>query len=71
MIFLYYLISGTKGVNSVSKKYLGINYKLMEDKIDFLKIQKEKFFEEHALRMDLLRKEIMLKDYELKKYCDK
>lgn len=49
-----------------TKKYFGIQHELIEEKLKFVQLQKEKFLEEHALRITLLRKKIELTEQKLK-----
>lgn len=48
-----------------SRKFVNINHVLIEEKINFVRLQKEKFLEEHELKMDLLRKKIALTEKKL------
>ncbi|CAH2006976.1 unnamed protein product [Acanthoscelides obtectus] len=47
-------LSCTKTVQK--KKYISVNYLLMEEKLNFLKLQKEKFIEEHNKKMEIYQK---------------
>jgi hypothetical protein len=51
---------------NTTKKYVGIHYQLIEDKLNLVKLQKAKFLE-HALQMELLRKKIDLVNKKLEK----
>ncbi|CAH1986032.1 unnamed protein product [Acanthoscelides obtectus] len=48
-------LSCTKTVQN--KKYISVNYLLMEEKLNFLKLQKEKFIEEHNKEMEIYQKQ--------------
>ncbi|KAJ8983285.1 hypothetical protein NQ317_010535 [Molorchus minor] len=41
----------------ITKKYVSRNEQLIQKKLEFVRLQKEKFLEEHALKIELLRKE--------------
>jgi len=41
------------------KKYVNFNHQLIEQKLKFVKLQKEKFLQEHSLKMEIM--EITLK----------
>ncbi|CAH1979383.1 unnamed protein product [Acanthoscelides obtectus] len=47
-------LSCTKTVQN--KRYISVNYLLMEEKLNFLKLQKEKFIEEHNKKMEIYKK---------------
>ncbi|CAH1996518.1 unnamed protein product [Acanthoscelides obtectus] len=47
-------LSCTKTVQN--KKYISVNYLLMEEKLNFLKLQKEKFIEEQNKKMEIYKK---------------
>ncbi|CAH1970103.1 unnamed protein product [Acanthoscelides obtectus] len=44
-------LSCTKTIQN--KKYISVNYLLMEEKLNFLKLQNEKFIEEHNKKMEI------------------
>lgn len=51
--------------HSITKKIMNPSNVLIEEKLEFVRLQKEKFLEEHNLRMDLLKKKINLIDRKL------
>lgn len=40
---------------------------MIQEKLNFIKYQKEKFMEEHSLKIELLKKKIELTEYKLSK----
>ncbi|CAH1957319.1 unnamed protein product, partial [Acanthoscelides obtectus] len=56
-------LSCTKTVQN--KKYISVNYLLMEEKLNFLKLQKEKFIEEHNKKMEIYKKKVQLLDLQI------
>ncbi|CAH2014207.1 unnamed protein product [Acanthoscelides obtectus] len=56
-------LSCTKAVQN--KKFISVNYLLMEEKLNFLKLQKEKFIEEHNKKMEIYKKKVQLLDLQI------
>ncbi|CAH1955483.1 unnamed protein product [Acanthoscelides obtectus] len=48
-----------------NKKYISVNYLLMEEKLNFVKLQKEKFIEEHNKNMEIYQKKVQLLDLQI------
>lgn len=60
---IYKTILGKKNViltrgNKVQKKIIHKNTQLIEEKLDFVRLQKQKFLEEHNLKMEIYRKKL-------------
>ncbi|VEN52420.1 unnamed protein product [Callosobruchus maculatus] len=51
--------------NTGGTKYVGIQYQLMQEKLEFVKLQKEKYLEEHIFKMEILRKKNILLEKQL------
>lgn len=48
-----------------NNKYININYQLVEEKLNFVKLQTEKFLLEHQKEMEIYEKELKLLDKKL------
>ncbi|KMQ89199.1 myb sant-like dna-binding domain-containing protein 3-like protein [Lasius niger] len=48
-----------------SKKYINLNQQLIEEKLEFVKLQKEKFLLEHSLKMQIMETTLQLKKKKL------
>lgn len=61
LIFNLFSVRPTLKKSSIKEhkttKFIGLNHILIEEKLAFVRLQKEKFLEEHVLRMENLRLE--------------
>ncbi|CAH1976696.1 unnamed protein product [Acanthoscelides obtectus] len=56
-------LSCTKTVQN--KKYISVNYLLIEEKMNFVKLQKEKIIEKHNKKMEIYQKKVQLLDLQI------